>query len=196
MKNIVEILYKPVQVFVRLDEMFVDDLNSNSNFIVGILGLVTGGYTCFAEYSHIKEFFSGGGAIGACIGIALVTSALFVLLYNFVLTYLLYGIGRLLGASGLIADTRCAIAYSLVPRVFISCLLLVLVVISESLFSNAFLKWVLLSLEILIWLWGLILLVIGFNTLNKYGIMKAVINSLPMVGILVVRLILSEHWIL
>ncbi len=180
MNKVIQILYKPTHVFRQLDEMFEEDLDTDSNLIASIFGCLVGLYSVVYEFENLNELFSGWWLIVVCLIGILVSSGLCVLMYNYILTYILYGFGKLLGSKGVLSDTRVAIVYAIVPITFAVFISLILKLIPETFLDIRSQYWILIITSNLIWIWTMTILAIGFKNLNKYGMFKAIINVLPL----------------
>ncbi len=190
MYNTLRVLYNPKQVFVILDNFYEEDLNTTSHLIAAVFGCLVGTYSIYAEFENLQEIVNGWLLVIIC-GLGIIISSAFCLfIYNYLITYLLYWIGKLLGSNGLIADTRTAVVHSIIPLVLIFILAFVLKQIPESLIDTKTQYWVLRISIQLIWIWTMVILVVGLNKLNKYGIVKALINVLPLpfVGLIILLL--------
>jgi hypothetical protein len=184
MNNIWEILYQPLTVFKRLDELYEEDLDVNSNFIVIIFGAIIGLYSCLMEYGAIQSMATGVWFIVFIFFMTLISSGICLLLYNYVFTYLLYWFGKLLGSKGFVADTRTSIVYSIIPGLINLLLIGILTFVFDSIQLNPELQlWLLRIMSFIFWLWGMTILVKGFMILNKYGMVKAILNLLPIVAV-------------
>ncbi|MCU4155386.1 YIP1 family protein [Carboxylicivirga sp. A043] len=180
MNNIFEILYKPTVVFNRLDNLYEEDLDSNSNTLVVIFGAFLAVYSCFMEYELLTEIASGFWLVLLCLFLILISVGISIVLYSYIFTYIFYWFGKLLGSKGLVADTRTSIVYSLVPGVLSFFILLTVKYISEPFLDSTIQFWTLRIISLIFWIWTMTILVIGFRTLNKYGIVKAILNLLPL----------------
>ncbi len=182
MHRIIKIFYNPKRVFKDLDNFYEEDLDTNSNLIASIFGLVAGIYSWFANPVKICETMNVYSIL-ACVIMVMSSAGICILLYNYIFTYLLYWLGRLLGSKGVVADTRTAIAYSLIPVIINICVLFFQQIVFDS-----FQFWFFNVLSLFIWTWAMVIMTIGLKILNKYGIFKAIINVLPMpvFGILLV----------
>ncbi|WP_233145524.1 YIP1 family protein, partial [Labilibacter marinus] len=187
MRNILRILYNPTQVFTHLDNLYEENLNTNSNLIASVFGGLVGVYSIIAEFENIQEIVRGWPLVIASIAGILISSVLCVLFYNYVLTYILYFVGKLMGSKGLVADTRTAIVYSIIPISFIMILAVVLILIPDTLIDIIAQYWILRISTHLIWAWTMVILIIGLRILNKYGTLKAVVNILPipLIGLII-----------
>ncbi|WP_289055950.1 YIP1 family protein [Carboxylicivirga marina] len=183
MNKVIQILYKPNYVFRQLDELYEEDLDTNSNLIASILGCLVGLYSVVYELENLNKIISGWWLVIACLIAILASSGFCVLIYNYILTYVLYWFGKLLGSRGVISDTRTAIVYSIIPITFPLILSLILKLIPETLLNSLSQYWILTISSNLIWIWTMIILAIGFKNLNKYGMFKAIINVLPIIAI-------------
>ncbi len=183
MKNIFEILYRPTSVFERLDKLYEEDLDGNSNLIGVIFGAILGLHSCFIEYGVLKEIATGGWLILIFFLLTLISSVFFVLIYNYVFTYIMYWFGKLLGSKGFVADTRTSIIYSLVPGLISIFVLWTMKYVFNSVKLNLEIQlWTLRIISFVFWFWGMIILVKGLMTMNKYGVKNAILNLLPFVA--------------
>ena len=190
MIKVIQILYKPTHVFRQLDEMFEEDLDTNSHLIASVFGCLVGLYSVVFEFENLNEILSGWLLIVVCLIGILVSSGLCVLMYNYILTYILYGFGKILGSKGVLSDTRTAIVYAIIPITFAVLIALILKLIPETSLDIKSQYWILRITSNLIWIWTMTILAIGFKNLNKYGMFKAVINVLPLpvIGLIILAI--------
>ncbi|MBI9065030.1 MAG: YIP1 family protein [Marinilabiliaceae bacterium] len=188
MNIILKILHKPTLVFKQLDDFYEEDLDTNSNLIALIVGCLVGLHSCYAEFDNLKELASGFGLILVCILSVLLSAGVIVLIYNYILTYIFYLIGKALGSKGVVADTRTAIVYSLIPMTLSLVFLFIQGSLPESLTASKAIFWLTNGISLVIWLWSMTILVIGLKILNKYGVIKAIINILPLpiIGLIII----------
>ncbi len=149
-----------------------------------LIGALAGLYSCFIEYGHLKEIASGVWVIVLCLFIILISSGIVMLMYNYIFTYILYWFGKLLGSNGVVADTRTVITYSLTPGIINLFILWTISYISKQTGLDTELQlWTQRIISIVFFTWTMTIIVIGFKTLNKYGIVKAILNLFPLIAI-------------
>ena len=178
MNRVFKILYKPASVFEQLNDFYEDDLNADSNIITSVLGFLLGIYSCYIDFESFKEISSGIGIVLICILAVIAFNGIFLLFYNYILTYILYWIGKLLNSRGLVAEIRAAIAYSILPGIFGLVLMLIQGLNSEFLFDANTQLIIVRILSVVTIFWSMIILVVGLKIFNKYGFIKAVVNVL------------------
>ncbi len=178
MNRVFKILYKPASVFEQLNDFYEDDLNTDSNIITSVLGFLLGIYSCYIDFESFKEISSGIGIVLICILAVIAFNGIFLLFYNYILTYILYWIGKLLNGRGLVAEIRAAIAYSILPGIFGLVLMLIQGLNSELLFDANKQLIIVRILSVVTIFWSMIILVVGLKIFNKYGFIKAVVNVL------------------
>lgn len=183
MNKIIKILYKPVSVFNEFDNLYEEDLDTKSNLIASIYGFFVGLNIFILEFDNLSKIASGWGFVIICIFCILLSLGIFVLVYNYFFTYILYWVGRVLGSQGGVADTRIAIVYSALPIMLSIILDLIIKFIPETLIGFKPQYLILWSMSLLMWIWTMIILVSGLKTFNKYGVFKAIINVLPLPAI-------------
>lgn len=183
MIRFIEILYKPLSVFKKFDNVYEEDLDSDSNLIASIFGSFVGLNTFIIEFNNLNRIASGWGLVVICVFCILLSAGIFVLVYNYVFTYILYWVGKLLGSHGGVADTRTSIVYSTVPIMLSLILDLIVKLIPEIQLDFKPQFWLLWSISLIAWIWTMIILVSGLKTFNKYGVFKAIINVLPLPAI-------------
>jgi len=178
MNRVFKIFYKPASVFEQLNDFYEDDLNTDSNIITSVLGFLLGIYSCYIDFESFKEISSGIGIVLIFILAVIAFNGIFLLFYNYILTYILYWIGKLLNGRGLVAEIRAAIAYSILPGIFGLVLMLIQGLNSEFLFDANTQLIIVRILSVVTIFWSMIILVVGLKIFNKYGFIKAVINVL------------------
>ena len=178
MNRFFKILYKPTSVFEQLNNFYEDDLNTDSSLIISASGLLLGIYSCYIDFDSFKEISSGIGLVLICILAVIAFNGIFLLFYNYILTYILYWIGKLLNSRGLVAEIRAAIAYSILPGIVGLGLMLIQGLNAELLFDANMQLIIVRTLSVVTIFWSMVILVIGLKIFNKYGFIKAVINVL------------------
>jgi len=178
MNRVFKIFYKPASVFEQLNDFYEDDLNTDSNIITSVLGFLLGIYSCYIDFESFKEISSGIGIVLIFILAVIAFNGIFLLFYNYILTYILYWIGKLLNGRGLVAEIRAAIAYSILPGIFGLVLMLIQGLNSEFLFDANTQLIIVRILSVVTIFWSMIIFVVVLKIFNKYGFIKAVINVL------------------
>jgi len=145
-----------------------------------IFGAILAFYSCFMEYELLKEIATGFWFVLLCLFLIFLSTGISIIIYNYIFTYILYWFGKMIGSKGQVADTRTSIVYSLAPAVLSFFLLLIVKYISEPYLAPVIQFWTLRIISLIFWIWTMTILVIGFKTLNKYGIGKAILNLLPL----------------
>jgi len=102
-----------------------------------------------------------------------------VLIGRFLVTYLLWGIGKMLKGNSEIVDIRTVVAYSLIPFFFVIPLDLFSELIYKLSHFTSFHYWVFNLLYILIWALFIKILIKGIMRFNKFGFGKALFNTAP-----------------
>ncbi len=188
MNKVLEVLFNPTQVFRQLDNYSEEDLDTNCNLIASIFGCFVGIYSCYAEFDNLKTLGSGFGLAMICILSILLSAGVIVLIYNYILTYVFYLLGKALGSKGELADTRTAIVYSLIPMTLSLTIFFIQSLLLDSLTSSTCVFLLVKGISLAIGLWSMTILIMGLNILNKYGLIKAIINIIPLsiIGLIII----------
>lgn len=179
MNQLVLILHKPGLVFNQLKDDKRSVLNHKSSLIATFIGLMLGVYRIVADYDFVMEQSVWIMKIVYVVAGILIAAGLWVLYYEFIVAYILFGFGKLLGNKKGIAETRAAVNFALIPVVFVAIIGIGIELIPESLLDTANGHMFFKTTTSLIGVWALFIRVIGFKILNEYGIVKAIINALP-----------------
>jgi hypothetical protein len=108
-------------------------------------------------------------------------AAIVILLGQYVLTYLLYAIGWLLKGKSEIIDIRVVVAYSMIPVLLKLPVILYLGLNSKYGTMDGLENWLINGFYIALWIWAMKIMIQGLIRFNRYGIIKAVINTLPFI---------------
>ena len=179
MKPFIKILYKTKDTFNYLDNQYADELDLNCNAIFIIVGAISGFESFFLEFEHFRNQLNIGIIILLWILVVVFGAGFSVLVGRYLMTYLLYGIGRLMKGAAEVIDIRVVFAYSLIP-VFFRLPIDIYLGLSHKL-SNASVTdhWIINSIYIVIGIWALKILIQGIIRFNKFGLVKALINISP-----------------
>lgn len=174
------ILFKTKDTFDYLDEQYEDKLNTNCNLIFMVLGAFSGFEAFYRDLDYIKDSIANnGGTIIWWILTTIVGAGLGLLFGRYFLTYILYGLGKLLKGAGKVIDIKVIAAYSLIPNLLIQP---VIIFLESTHKFNAIVGleyWIINSLNFLIWIWTLKILFQGISRFNKFGFGKTLLNISP-----------------
>ena len=177
---ILKILYKTKDTLDYLDDKYEDELDTNCYLIFMVLGAISGFESFYRDLDHIKDFTGNGGLIIFWIFSAALGAGLGVLIGRYLLTYTLYGIGRLIKGIGEVIDIRVVAAYSMIPTIFKLPVILYLGLSDKFNGIVGFEYWVINVFYFLIWIWTLKIMIQGVMRFHKFGIGKALITISPL----------------
>jgi hypothetical protein len=180
MVAILKILFKTKDTYDYLDNQYEDELDTNCNLIFGIFGAISGFESFYRDLNHIKDFTGNGGLITLCILSAALGAGFGLLIGRYLLTYTLYGLGRLIKGIGEVIDIRVVSAYSMIPTILKLPIVLYLGLSGK--FNNVvgLEYWVINGFYFLIWIWTLKIMTQGLMRFHKFGIGKALITISPL----------------
>ncbi len=180
MVTILKILFKTKDTYDYLDNKSEDELDTNCNLIFGIFGAILGFEFFYRDLNHIKDFTGNGGLITLCILSAALGAGFGLLIGRYLLTYTLYGLGRLTKGIGEVVDIRVVAAYSMIPTILKLPIVLYLGLSGK--FNNVvgLEYWVINGFYFLIWIWTLKIMIQGLMRFHKFGIGKALITITPL----------------
>lgn len=176
---ILKVLYKTKDTFNYLDNLYEDELDTNCNLIFMILGAISGFVSFYPDLDHIMDFAGNPGIVILWILSVAFGAGLGLLTGRYLLTYTLYGIGKILKGSGEVIDIRVVSAYSMIPSI------LKLPVILYFGLSDKFIRivgldyWVINGFYFFIWIWILKIMIQGLMRFHKFGFGKALITISP-----------------
>jgi len=180
MITFLNILFKTNDTFDFLDEQYADELDTKCNLIFMILGALSGFESFYRDLDHIKGFIANnGGIIILWILSALVGAGLGVLFGRYLLTYVLYGLGKLLKGTGEVIDIRVVAAYSLIPTLFKQPVVIFLGLTHKFNAVVGLEYWIINIFYFLIWIWSLKIMFQGISRFNKFGFGKTLLNISP-----------------
>ncbi len=186
MNSIIGIFYKPSETFDYLDDQYADELEANCNLIFASIGAINGLQVYF-EVAHLLADLTLGAKLLVALVIVLFVAGIGLFVGKYLVTYLLYGIGRLLNGKGEVIDIRVVTAYALLPNV---------IRLPQILYGGLTHKYNLTVdpgiqavsfLSLVVSVWTLIILIKGLMRFNKYGILKAFINISPLMALGLLR---------
>jgi len=175
MNTFFNILFNTNDTFDYLDNQLEGKLESNSNLIFIIFGAICGIESFFKEYQYFDEY----PIIIVALGIILFAIGFSLIIGRYLITYILYSIGKLFSNNGKVIDIRVIVAYALIPRFLGFPIILFLSLNSKPLIAGSVGYWVLMGFNYLIWLWTLKILIQGLMKFHNYGILKGIINISP-----------------
>jgi len=108
------------------------------------------------------------------VGLALILS-------KYLISYLLFGIGKLLKGKSQIFEIKTVVAYSLIPGLLKLPLIFFLGLTGRYIQLEETAFFILKSLEIIILAFSLKILVTGLIKFNGYGLFKAILNISPLI---------------
>ena len=190
MNSIIGIFYKPSETFDYLDDQYADELEANCNLIFASIGAINGLQVYF-EVAHLLADLTLGAKILVALVIVLFSAGIGLFVGKYLVTYLLYGMGRLLNGKGEVIDIRVVTAYALLPNV---------IRLPQILYGGLTHKYNLpvdpgiqavSFLSLVVSVWTLIILIKGLMRFNKYGILKAFINISPLMALGLLRIFMG-----
>ena len=173
-------MYKTNDTFDYLNDKYEDELDTKCYLIFLALGAITGFESYYRDLDHFKEFTGNGGLIILWILSIVFGAGLSVLVGRYFLTYMLYGLGKLLRGKGEVIDIRVVIAYSMIPIFFKLPVILYLGLSVKFNVNGVFEYWYINVFYFLIWIWTLKIMIQGIIKFNKFGYGKAVITISPL----------------
>ncbi len=188
MNTYFNILFKTNNTFDYLDNQFEDQLEVNSNFIFLLLGAIYGIDSFFKEYRYFDDL----PVIIVAVGIILFGAGFGLVIGRYLVTYTLYGIGKLINGKSKLIDIRVVAAYSFVPNFLKLPIVLLLDFKSGIVSSGSITYWILTAFYIVIWLWTIKIMIQGVVNFQKIGIFKGILNISPflIIGLLTFLFIL------
>ena len=177
---IFKILYKTKDTFDYLDNKYEDELETNCNLIFIILGAISGFESFYLDLDYIKNFTGNGEIIILWILSTALGAGFGVLIGRYLLTYTLYGIGRLIKGIGEVVDIRAVVAYSMIPLVFKLPAILYLGLSDKFNGIVGIDYWVINVFYFLIWIWTLKIMIQGVMRFHKFGFGKTLITISPL----------------
>ncbi len=174
-----KILFNTKATYEYLDNKYEDNLNSNCNLIFLIVGGLSGLAAPELRPGETPEMFGERGLILFTIISIAFGAILGLLLGRYLITYVLYGIGKLLKGKGVVIDFRVVVAYSMIPRLLQIPLIIYLGISDNFIESNSTIYWSIASFYILTWIWMLKIMIQGLLYFNRYQIWKSIVNVSP-----------------
>ena len=179
MVAILKILFKTKTTYDYLDNQYEDELDTNCDWIFMIFGAISGFESFYRDLDHIIGFTGNIGLIFLWILSVAFGAGLGLLIGKYLLTYTLYGLGRLIKGIGEVIDIRVVAAYSMIPTIF-KLPIVIYIGLSDKFNNVVGLEyWVINGFYFLIWIWTLKIMIQGVMRFHKFGIGKALITISP-----------------
>jgi len=176
MNTFITIFHKTKETFDYLDEQFEDTLNTNCNLIFMIVGAISGVNIVFSDARTIEILGRGTGVFLASTIAILLSAGISLIICRYFITYLIYGVGRILKGQSEVIDIRVVTAYSLIP-IFLEFPIVVYLGITHKHEQLTGIKyWIIYGFYSIVWVLRLKIMIQGLIRFNKYGLMKALIN--------------------
>lgn len=175
MNTFYTILNKTKSTFDYLDNQDEDGLDANCSLIFMLYGSILGFDSLFKDY----QYFNDIPLIFLAVGFLLIGAGLGYLLGRHLITYILFGIGKLLNGKGKLIDIRTVAAYSFIPSLLKLLPILVLGIIGETIHKGSIIFWSLFAFYFVIWLWSIKIMIQGLLKFQKFGFIKSIINICP-----------------
>ncbi|MFN8670859.1 MAG: YIP1 family protein [Candidatus Sericytochromatia bacterium] len=154
--NVYSVLFNPKYIF----ENFFNRKNFiNSFFIIFILSLIN-------AFSFNTSFF--------VVPFSFLFSFFIIFTFWFLLSIVLTFTSDILGGEGKLSNTMTAVAYSLLPFIFVAPLNSVEFLMDSSILTSI--------LKFLLSIWSLLLLVLSLKNAHKYQVSQAIFSILGIIG--------------
>jgi hypothetical protein len=187
MITIFNILTNTKSTFDYLDNQYEDDLDANTTIIFIVFGLVIATETFFKDrisYLGLKwiilTFLLGAGA-GLIFG-------------KFIISYLIFWIGKILKGKSEIIDIKVVVAYSLIPRIIQLPIILYLGFTGKYGQITGFEYYLINVIYIGLSLLTIKILLQGLVRFNNFGYLKAILNVSPFIllGLFIYSIVLFK----
>ena len=172
MNSFLSILYNSKNTFDYLDNKFSEQLNKISIFLFFTYGLLTPFVLEFPEGTILT---TDDPKIVLLIKILTSTfgGVMSVILYKYVITNVLYGIGKLLKGKSEWIDIQTVVAYSLIPIILLK-LIYAIPINFESVPI-----WILMTTNGILFIISVKIIIQGLMKFNNFGITKSILNYSP-----------------
>jgi hypothetical protein len=175
MNTLVGILFNTRRTFQKLDNEFSDDLNVKATIIFFIVGLGTGIKSILEEWNFVF-----GPSIWTTTLLLLLSGLIGLVFGRYILSPVLFGIGKTLRGKAEFIDVMVVTAYSMIPTLIEVPIAIYKVLATKEEFTNF--DYIFLNgLHLISWGLSIKILIQGLRDFNEFGTMKAVINVSPMI---------------
>lgn len=143
--------------------------------------------------SGLNSFFKDDGlSKGILISILLLifSSGFGILLGRFIFSYPILWMSRLFKGEATIDNVRMSAAYSFIPYFIAIPWILYLGIEKANFVGNINVFWITIFINNILWLYAMILLVIGLKHYNNYGYLKAILTISPFIIIAIITRII------
>ena len=185
MITIFSILFKTKDTLDYLDNQGTDELDTNCRLIFLFLGAFSGFASFYGDLDHFRKFFGENEVVFFWVLSTLLGAGLTDLIGRYLLTYILYGLGKLLQGVGSVIDIRLVAAYSLIPRFFELPIFLYFKLFGNINGYYGFEYWSINIFHFLISIWSFKILMQGIMRFNKLGHGKALLNISPILIVMI-----------
>ncbi len=172
MKPIFSIWIKTRQTFKTLDERGEKENNLTINLLF-FLASMSGGF------SYTIDIFKTPGEYYYGLAIAMLACGFMgILFWRFVMSYLVFGIGKIFQGKASISEVRLVLAYSLITNIVLLITQLVLIIPAVILDNKELIGYRHPVTLFILWVFVLRFMVIGLSRFNKYSFLYAILNVL------------------
>ena len=176
------ILFKTKKTLDYLDGQYADKLNIRMNLIFAFFGAFALNIEPDLRPGESLEYLNGLSFI-TLMTISILFGMVFgVLVYRFFITFILFGLSRLLKGTGELIDLRVVLAYSLIPLIIREIMTVAYKIADKHIIEiPRIIDWSYDFAQIFLWILMIKILVQGFIKFNDYGLIKGLINVSPIV---------------
>ena len=175
MNSLFGIIFKTEPTFQKLYDEFSDDLNIKTTIIFYISGVCVGIRSIVDGW-----YYDFNPSIWQLILILFLSGLINILLGRYIISLILYKLGKFLNGKADFIDIVVVTSYSLIP----TWLEVPLDIYKATLLNfniNTWQLWILNSIHLIIWCLSIKILIQGIKNYNQFGIMKAFLNISPII---------------
>ncbi len=177
---IFEILFKTAHAFDILDRKYEDELSKKSIYLFLIIGSLLGIESFYRNIFQNTDLWSQKEIVFFAFLSVTLGAVVVLLIGAYLITYIIYQLGKYLKGSGSVISLRVVVAYSIVPNVLKLPIALYLG-LSDKLDGIIGMEyWIINLLHWFIWLWSLKILIHGVMHYHKFGLTKAILTTIPL----------------
>ena len=179
MNTVVGILFNTRRTFQKLDGEFIDDLNVKTSVIFCVSGLAAGIQATMEEWKYFIEYFIEPTFWSTALSL-LASCAIGLVIGRYIVSQVLFKIGKALKGKADIIDVIVVTAYSSIPMLVEVPITFYKVVILKGNLTN----WdyvILNGLNLIAWGLSIKILIQGLRDFNGFGTLKAVITISPLI---------------
>jgi hypothetical protein len=174
MNTYLSVLYRTRSTFSLLQEKTQEDLDFSVTTLLTLAGIIV------ATESFFKDRILDNGLFFSIMTSLFICGSV-MLIGKYVVSYLLWGIGRILNGNSKMIEIQIVVAYSFIPRILMLPIILYLGIFSDFRNLIGIEKYLYTILLVCLNILTIKILILELMKYNKFGFGKALVNVSPII---------------